>query len=371
MVYYLNNGKYCVSQCPLTSGGAGQYKAANGTCATCEATCQTCNGANNNDCLTCVSGKVLSYGFATCLSACPDGQYAPSGSQTCLPCSVNCLTCSTNSSHCDSCTLSVNGLALFLLSSSNTCLSSCPIGKFGNTTTSICDPCHSSCRTCVGPLETDCLSCSSGSFDITNTTCVSSCGAGRYNSNSICYACPDRCSTCTSVATCTACQKVLGVPYFLNLTSCLVQCPSGTYGDTTSLQCIDCTSPCATCSGSATYCLTCIASNYLVYGSYICQSACPTGQYIINNTYTCGMCSAQCVTCDLTATNCTSCGLGNTGIDLFLSGNLCYQTCPSGYFGNTTTHLCDACDGTCNGCTLSAVNCILCAAGKYRQVGSN
>lgn len=216
--YYLNDGKYCVSACPLTAGGAGQYGSLTGSpsCASCHTSCQTCSGGNNNNCITCVSGKFLAFGLGTCLDACPDGQYAPSSSQTCLSCNVNCKTCSGSSTHCDSCSLSVNGVTLYLLSTSNACLANCPTQKFGNASTNVCDPCHSSCYTCDGPLDTDCLSCSSGNLNVSSSKCVASCGDGKYSSNNVCYSCASYCKTCTSGTVCTACQEVNGVPYYLN-----------------------------------------------------------------------------------------------------------------------------------------------------------
>jgi len=161
------------------------------------------------------------------------------------------------------------------------------------------------------------------------------------------------------------------VPYFLNGTNCLLNCPSTKYGDTSTLTCVGCTSPCLTCSSSPTYCLSCVASNYLAYGLNSCDTGCPSNQYIIPSTLTCGLCNTQCLTCSAVDT-CTSCGLTSTGLNLYLHIDAkCYQTCPSGFFGNTTTHDCVVCDGSCSGCTLSATNCLNCSGGNYRQIGSN
>ena len=84
-------------------------------------------------------------------------------------------------------------------------------------------------------------------------------------------------------------------------------------------------------------------------------------------------CDAKCLTCGSgNATHCLTCGLSTKGIRLFKhTDNYCYETCPTGFFGNSSTHVCDACDGTCDGCSLSATNCINCAANNYRQIGSN
>ena len=51
--------------------------------------------------------------------------------------------------------------------------------------------------------------------------------------------------------------------------------------------------------------------------------------------------------------------------------NSCYESCLSGYFGNSTINECMSCSSDCDGCTLAATNCIKCASGKFKQIGSN
>ena len=79
----------------------------NGECYVCQSPCATCFGPDSDDCLTCVDGT-------------------------------------------------------YLYSSNNTCLESCGVGYFGNSTTLKCVECYVSCLECSGPLTTDCLSCASG-----------------------------------------------------------------------------------------------------------------------------------------------------------------------------------------------------------------
>ncbi len=40
--------------------------------------------------------------------------------------------------------------------------------------------CHSSCSSCEGPLDTDCLSCSNGLYLDDNGTCVNNCGVSGF-----------------------------------------------------------------------------------------------------------------------------------------------------------------------------------------------
>ncbi len=53
------------------------------------------------------------------------------------------------------------------------------------------------------------------------------------------------------------------------------------------------------------------------------------------------------------------------------SDNFCYNSCPAGYFANSTNNQCMSCSNQCDGCTLSATNCIKCSLGKFKKIGSN
>jgi proprotein convertase subtilisin/kexin type 5 len=58
----------------------------------------------------------------------------------------------------------------------NNGLCSCKDGYYMNTNdqpTEFCDLCHGSCRTCYGPLSTNCISCPSAfTFDNSTARCV-------------------------------------------------------------------------------------------------------------------------------------------------------------------------------------------------------
>ena len=79
----------------------------------------------------------------------------------------------------------------------------------------------------------------------------------------------------------------------------------------------------------------------------------------------CLICNSLCNTYDIIIKNCTSCASG-----LFLSKALtlwtCCITCPDGYYGETSTFICNLCDVsclTCNGATMS--QCLTCPNGRY------
>lgn len=69
-----------------------------------------------------------------------------------------------------------------------------------------CMPCHSSCETCSGPGEGECITCRSGRLALDNV-CYSVCPDGYYTDKKRkeCMHCPPGCSTCNS-ATCLTCQ---------------------------------------------------------------------------------------------------------------------------------------------------------------------
>ncbi|TNV87581.1 hypothetical protein FGO68_gene468 [Halteria grandinella] len=90
------------------------------------------------------------------------------------------------------------------------------------------------------------------------------------------FNCTSPCKTCDSTGSsvCTSCQGLSSYPYLSNST-CIATCPSAYFADA-SYSCVACSSPCLTCSGSASSCLSCVdgytlsgdsCSNYDLYTS--------------------------------------------------------------------------------------------------------
>jgi proprotein convertase subtilisin/kexin type 5 len=65
----------------------------------------------------------------------------------CSNCNSKCKTCNVEAGKCTSCDFSVNGFFY----DNNDCKNTCPEGKFGNETTSLCQNCNSECFGCVSP----------------------------------------------------------------------------------------------------------------------------------------------------------------------------------------------------------------------------
>lgn len=75
--------------------------------------------------------------------------------------------------------------------------------------------------------------------------------------------------------------------------TCLTTCPDGTFITYTSVTCGPCSPICKTCTGVATFCMTCSATYFF---NNTCLTRCPTGYY--------GSPSLLCLSCSLNATAC-------------------------------------------------------------------
>lgn len=206
------------------------------------------------------------------------------------------------------------GGKLFL--SSGSCIFVCPSGTYQNSTSNTCITCDISCSICIGPLNTQCSSCSNATVNgkiviyylgIGQTTCLTYCPNGQYIDSkypNLCQPCSSTCVTCQSDSvTCTSCPA----GYYYYLSSCVSVCPSGTYGDQMNWICMTCDTSCLLCSGPlTTECTSCsnitiggiLKIYYLSIGQTSCSSSCPSGQYIdANISNFCQSCNINCATC--------------------------------------------------------------------------
>ena len=88
--------------------------------------------------------------------------------------------------------------------------------------------------------------------------------------------------------------------------TCLSICPNGYYAYNN--ECLQCSSPCATCSGQALSCLTCVNGYFIDNGSNNtrCVTTCSNNNYLGQDGQ-CKQCTNNCKTCSITLSNCTSC----------------------------------------------------------------
>lgn len=71
-----------------------------------------------------------------------------------------------------------------------------------------CHACHSTCETCKGPTEGDCLTCASPLL-LQGDKCVSTCDERFYMEAGVCAKCLHTCTQCVSRMNCTGCAKGL------------------------------------------------------------------------------------------------------------------------------------------------------------------
>ena len=169
------------------------------------------------------------------------------------------------------------------------------------------------------------------------------------------------CATCTSLSVCQSCQVINGIAYYLEGSSCTVNCPSNKYGNVNTLTCDICANGCLTCFGPTTSeCNSCTNYNavdyFLEYNTNLCSQNCPGGQYKDTTSYRCLLCSPLCVTCSGSATNCLTCGMSVFHAHLYFYSNQCLITCPSSFWGNSVNHLCEACNPACLECFSSSID---------------
>jgi len=82
----------------------------------------------------------------------------------------------------------------------------------------------------------------------------------------------------------------------------------------------------------------------------------------------CVLCSKYCVECYNLADNCTSCYGASPNASYLQYSNItfynqCVVACVGAYFGNTTTRICDPCNGNCTSCKITANICTACVSG--------
>ena len=310
---------------------AGQYGAA-GLCSNCSTECNTCSQSASN-CMSC-SGP-LNLDGVSCVGSCPAGKFAQNN--VCTPCDASCGECSTSATSCTKCSTGT-----YLKETS--CVTDCGTGFYSNTTT--CLTCDTTCATCSGANANECLSCGPGlKFDPIANNCSASCAINKYFDSTagncqrkpllvfsllsfVNAACSSNCNSCdTSATQCLTCEagQVL-----LTDQTCSSGCPDGEYANNG--VCKACDTSCTTCNGGTNKnCLSCAGSLYFD-GIGSCVTVCPNGFFQGANNL-CPACTANvCATCTESASNCVTCPSGKR---LLSNGNTtmtCVDTCPVAFF---------------------------------------
>lgn len=190
-------------------------------CIACTLPCNSCSGAGDKACKSCISPFILRG--AQCF--CPDGKFQVG--VACQSCHSSCKTCGgLTANDCLTCPNT------FILTASKTCV--CPDGTYLNGNK--CEACSSKCATCNGASDKSCMSCKAGTF--------------KFGTE--CQKCNDLCNECNGATNkdCLSCK----MPMLLVGKEC--QCPVGTYLD--GLTCKNCHVDCESCTGPlSTQCIKC------------------------------------------------------------------------------------------------------------------
>ncbi|KAL4431528.1 hypothetical protein ABPG74_017233 [Tetrahymena malaccensis] len=152
---------YCYTKCPDQL----RPDMTNNIC--CDPTCLSCNGFQQNNCLSCPASYVLQADTQTCQISCKQGEYISKNSpavsakplvplydsilQRCSKCLTECETCSDGSS----CLTCKRGYLL----QNGKCVKECTPGQYrlDSIQQKIC--CDLSCESCYNSLDTGCINC--------------------------------------------------------------------------------------------------------------------------------------------------------------------------------------------------------------------
>ena len=156
----------------------------------------------------------------------------------------------------------------------NSCVDECLTGYYEMS--GVCKLCSYPCLSCSNS-SLSCLSCADP-YILHSNSCVSQCDSFHFNYNNSCISCVYPCRRCQSIDLCLSCQtnSEANNQTYLWESSCIEECPLGTYADDSTLKCIKCSYPCYTCSSSR-ICLSC-ASGYLNPLQNTCEM-CPSTFY--------------------------------------------------------------------------------------------
>jgi proprotein convertase subtilisin/kexin type 5 len=337
----------CIVQCPAPVINK------TGVCQPCDSPCATCSLISTN-CTSCMPNTTTPHYMSTnnsCLDVCPSTYYNTTAINDCLPCSslnINCVLCK-NATSCLTCD------AWFVFFSSNaSCLNFTPSG-YANIS-GIAQPCEGDCSTCF-QLTTNCTACKT--LNLLGNQCIPTCPTTYAPIFGVCTACQLPCATCSqSINNCTSCVSNSTPQVYLSGNQCVVTCPTTTYANSTLQQCVQCVSPCQTCS-SQTVCQSCVI-NFNLYQTSCLDGYCPGGTTPIASV--CVNCTSPCLSCSTSASTCTSCIHGLTP-EVYLANTICLQAsqCPNGTYPDSSNNTCVNCSPPCLTCS-SLTSCLSCMA---------
>ncbi|XP_064458095.1 extracellular matrix organizing protein FRAS1-like isoform X3 [Ornithodoros turicata] len=314
---------------------------------------------------TCDEGRVHCHRRTCAPLTCSSRSFPVLAPGACCPHCFQTQQCHGSCSRCNSpshwsCTECKNGRVLQLHPGDEDghCTDQCPAGFF-RTPANRCQACQTTCKTCYGSLENNCMSCTDMHI-LREDSCVRTCERGFFSDGHACWACHPTCSACRAWGACDSC---LPGHRLLHGKCIAATCVKGTYYDRTNNRCQDCTKGCVDCvklTGGQVTCLECPES--LVPLEDRCVSRCPVG-FFQNERNFCEGCHRSCTECNRRGpSGCTACPA-----ETYLTVEcFCMSSC---YVGSYNTNgICEACGHNCHQCQ-SYRNCEKCDTGFVLQHG--
>ena len=180
-------------------------------CRPCHSLCQTCDGKELGDCLSC---KYFEGTNGECVESC-NAATEYGFQKECRTCDPECIGCTGGTAR--------NCLSCKNANHEGECVERCPILTYQDTN-SDCSPCHSSCETCEAAGEYNCTTCGISrlltTWTANNATCTVDCFDGFFMNARECSRCGELCLECTSLEDCTLCKYVR-----LENGTCARECP--------------------------------------------------------------------------------------------------------------------------------------------------
>ncbi|CAK92593.1 unnamed protein product (macronuclear) [Paramecium tetraurelia] len=366
----------CICKQGYYETGLGNY-----ICQKCYANCYNCKGPYNNDCTECGDPSIYFKFFDNGSCFCEEGKQLKilsDGNSICIcndiniksACHPRCQKCSqpydaSTNQYCTMCIPSQNRV----LSIDYKCVCSDGYGSDG--IQDICIKCHYTCKSCKGPLEIDCLNCSSVAHRYLTNDNKCACTQAYYDpgfQDPFCYlSCHHSCSNCNVQGQdkCTSCPPTRQADQVGTTFQCLCKDPHY-YSDQTLLECQPCHLTCKTCNGSyETNCLSCdtTTNRELVISKCDCQPG-----FYSTGSLQCSQCHYTCLTCfSLDEDSCITCSSEKNRV---MKANKCICMNNTMQQQNADS-MCQNCSYRCSSCSVKPENCTTCPDLSERTLGTD
>ncbi|EAR95723.2 transmembrane protein, putative (macronuclear) [Tetrahymena thermophila SB210] len=323
----------------------GFYDNGTSVCQKCDQTCMTCQKIQQIvQCTQCDpnSFRILNAGKCVCQTGYQE-YTVPQSKCLSSACFSTCKTCSQPQDQfsCSSCSPDRT-----LVQQQNGNICQCNPGFYENNKF-VCTPCHSTCKTCNGGQNNNCLTCDSNQnriLDSKTNTCI--CQDGFFDQSGVCVQCDQTCQTCqgNGPQNCTSCfQK-----QYRNLSQNQCICNQGFVSVNNNLICQQCADNCQTCNvNQPLKCSVCLPNTNRMLNAQTGNCDCQNGYFQNGSSSICSQCDQSCKTCSNSSKNCLSC----SDPLKILQGNTCI--CQESYFQLEPTNLCQKCTSNCLKCSNS------------------